>query len=82
MKDIKLMIGYILVIVGFVSLVAANITALGVGLYDWAFTTTLALAAWNAFVLWLQMIGFGICSLIVGSVLGEGNLTYTKKKYF
>ena len=78
MRDLKLMIGYILVIIGFLAIIAANLTALGVGLYDWAFNTTLALAAWGAFVLWLKMMGGGIAAVIVGAILGEGNLTYNK----
>jgi hypothetical protein len=74
MRDLKLAVGYILVILGWALLVGANITAIGVGLYDWAFNTTLALAAWGAFVLWLKMLGGGIVSLIVGLVLGEGRV--------
>lgn len=81
MRDLKLMIGYILVIVGFASLVFANIASLGVGLYDWAFNMELSMAAWGAFVLWLKMIGFGIGSLVIGMVLGEGQVT-TKKRFF
>lgn len=78
MRDFKLLIGYILVIIGFVSLAVANIAAIGTGLYDWAFNTTLALAAWNAFVLWAKMIGFGFGSLIIGVILGEGNYSIKK----
>lgn len=78
MKEFKLLIGYILVIIGFFLLIAANITALGTGLYDWAFNTDLAMAAWGAFVLWLKMLGFGFASLIVGAILGEGSLKYNK----
>lgn len=74
MRDIKLAIGYILVIIGYFVLVAANITSIGVFLYDWAFNTTVALAAWGAFVLWLQMMGTGIVSLFVGLILGEGRV--------
>lgn len=78
MREFKLLVGYILVIIGFLAIIAANLTALGVGLYDWAFNTTLALAAWGAFVLWLKMMGGGIAAVIVGAILGEGNLTYNK----
>lgn len=74
MKELKLMTGYILVIVGFFLMVFANLVALGTGLYDWAFNTTLALAAWNGFVVWLKMIGVGLCSLIVGMILGDGKV--------
>ena len=78
MREFKLLVGYILVIIGFVSMIAANLTAIGIGLYDWAFNTTLALAAWGAFVLWLKMMGGGILAIAIGSILGEGNLTYKK----
>lgn len=81
MRDLKLMIGYILVIIGFFLIIAANITALGSGLYDWAFNADLAMAAWGAFVLWLKMIGTGVGSLIIGMVLGEGQVT-SKKRFF
>lgn len=74
MREFKLLVGYILVIAGFVSLAAANLTAIGVGLYDWAFNTTLALAAWGAFVLWLKMMGFGAIVLFIGIILGEGRV--------
>lgn len=74
MREFKLLVGYILVIVGFVSLAAANLTAIGVGLYDWAFNTTLALAAWGAFVLWLKMMGYGMLVLFIGIILGEGRV--------
>ncbi len=72
MRNFKLAVGHILVIIGFISLVAANLTAIGVGLYDWAFNMELALAAWGAFILWLKMMGFGFVSLAVGVFLGEG----------
>jgi hypothetical protein len=78
MREFKLLVGYILVIIGFVSMIAANLTAIGIGLYDWAFNTTLALAAWGAFVLWLKMMGGGILAIAIGAILGEGNLTYKK----
>lgn len=78
MREFKLLVGYILVIIGFLAIIAANLTALGVGLYDWAFNTTLALAAWGAFVLWLKMMGGGILAIAIGAILGEGNLTYNK----
>lgn len=78
MREFKLLVGYILVIIGFVSMIAANLTAIGIGLYDWAFNTTLALAAWGAFVLWLKMMGGGILAIVIGAILGEGNLTYKK----
>jgi hypothetical protein len=74
MREFKLLVGYLLVIAGFISLAAANLTAIGVGLYDWAFNTTLALAAWGAFVLWLKMMGYGMLVLFVGLILGEGKL--------
>ena len=74
MREFKLLVGYILVILGWALLVAANITAIGVGLYDWAFNTTLALAAWGAFVLWLKMLGGGLVSLFIGMILGEGRV--------
>lgn len=74
MREFKLLVGYLLVIAGFISLAAANLTAIGVGLYDWAFNTTLALAAWGAFVLWLKMMGYGMIVLFVGLILGEGKL--------
>jgi hypothetical protein len=79
MREIKLLTGYLLVIVGFIAVIAANLTAIGVGLYDWAFNTTLALAAWHGFVIWLQMIGFGIGSIVIGAILGEGNYTIRRK---
>lgn len=78
MHEIKLATGYILVIVGFVAVIAANLTAIGVGLYDWAFNTTLAIAAWHAFVIWVQMLVFGVGAMIVGAILGEGKLTRRK----
>lgn len=74
MKEFKLMTGYILVIVGFFLLAISNLVALGTGLYDWAFNMDLAMAAWGAFVLWMQMIGCGAVSLLVGLVLGEGRI--------
>lgn len=74
MREFKLLVGYLLVIAGFILLAAANLTAIGVGLYDWAFNTTLALAAWGAFVLWLEMMGCGMLVLFVGIILGEGKL--------
>lgn len=68
------MTGYILVIVGFFLLLFANLAALGTGLYDWAFNMDLAMAAWGAFVLWMKMIGAGLCSLIIGMILGDGKV--------
>lgn len=74
MKEFKLMVGYILVIVGFFLMAFSNLVAIGTGLYDWAFNMDLAMAAWGAFVLWMQMMGTGIVSLLVGLVLGEGRV--------
>lgn len=78
MREFKLLVGYSLVINGFLSIIAANLTAIGVGLYDWAFNMELAMAAWGAFVLWLKMMGGGILAIAIGAILGEGNLTYNK----
>ena len=71
MKSVKEFIGYILVIIGFFLMAFANIAAIGTCLYDWAFNTTLALAAWNAFVLWAQMLGSGLAAFIIGKVLSD-----------
>lgn len=78
MREFKLLVGYVLVILGFVAMLVANLTAIGVCLYEWAFNATFAMAAWNAFVVWLQMIGGGLFAIILGAILGEGELTYKK----
>jgi len=75
MHDIKLMVGYILVIIGFFLMAFANLVAIGTCLYEWAFNVDLAHAAWGSFVLWMKMMGGGVVSLIVGLVLGEGRIT-------
>ena len=75
MRDFKLFIGYILIIIGFLLMAVANIAAIGTGLYEWAFNVDLPIAAWNAFVLWMQMMGGGVVSLIIGLILGEGRLS-------
>lgn len=71
--------GAILVMLGWALLVLANVTAIGVGLYDWAFNTTLAIAAWEAFVLWIKMMAGGFVSLVTGMILLNGKVKITRK---
>ena len=79
MKNVLENIGAVLVIIGWAVLVLANVTAIGVGIYDWAFNTTLAMAAWEAFVLWIEMMIGGIVSLVSGMILMNGKMKITRK---
>ena len=71
----KELIGSIFLLCGFALLLLANISAIGVGLYEWAYNLTLAQAAWTGFVLWVQMLAGGVASLIAGAILTGGRFT-------
>jgi len=64
-----------LFLLGIILLVSANITGIGVLLYQWGkLDLQLGASAWIAFLIWLKMILFGFFSLFLGnSFLSFGN---------
>ena len=61
----------ILIFVGMILVVFAQITGLGVALYNWAHTMTIGPAAWSGFVMWLKMMGLGFPTLVMGFIIRE-----------
>lgn len=67
-KDILTIILMLMMIVGFGG---AQVSAIGVTIYDWAHDTSLSMALWNGFVIWAKLMAIGFVGFI-GAVLSGG----------
>jgi hypothetical protein len=56
----------IFVFIGIALLILANVTGIGVFLYQWgAEGIAISTAAWGAFKLWISMLGGGFSSIVL-----------------
>lgn len=59
-----------LVVIGVILMVVAQVTGIGVFLYDWGVNNVaLGLAAWTGFVLWAKLLIGGFITYAVGAFL-------------
>ena len=67
----KELVAAILMFAGIVLVAFAQITGLGVALYNWAHIMTIGPAAWSGFVVWMKMMALGVPTLIAGLLTRE-----------
>ena len=69
-KDIITIVLMLLMVIGFGG---AQISAIGVAIYDWAHDVELSMALWNGFVIWLKLMALGIISFVGVAILRGGD---------
>ena len=64
-------LGAIMVIIGLILLVLANVVGLGYGIYLWSSGLLFKIALWKGFVLWVSMILVGLSTFLMGAVFSD-----------
>lgn len=79
MKKVTYWTGALLLILAALVGRLATVSSIGYGLYHWATDMAFPQAAWEAFLLWVKLIGATIVAAMVGSalyIMGDPNDTY------
>lgn len=66
-RDIFKIVFMLMMIIGFGG---AQVSGIGVGLYDWAHGIPFSTAAWNGFVIWLELMTIGFLGFILALITG------------
>jgi len=66
-KNIVILLIILMIIVGFGG---AQVSAIGVAIYDWAHDTPLSSAIWNGFVVWMKLMAIGLVGLFASIAAG------------
>ena len=65
------MLKLLIIIIAILGLGGAQISAIGVTLYDWSHDLALSTSAWHGFIVWVKMMAIGVIAIITSSFMDD-----------
>jgi len=69
-KEIVTIVLMLMIIIGFAG---AQISAIGITLYDWSHGVQISMALWNGFIIWVKLMSLGLIGFIGAVLTGDLN---------